>query len=156
MDGDSDRRRRPHVVAWGLVVVWAGVIFYASAKTGADFNSGNGIIAACAKWLAGVLSDALGGPVDPSPVGHFAEYLVFGALLANALLCTARVRDGQPGWLSRPVALSVGIAAAYALTDELHQLFVPGRSCDPVDWAVDVCAALLGALLVHLIARRRG
>ena len=43
-----------------------------------------------------------------------------------------------------PIAL--GAAALYAVTDEVHQYFVPGRSCELRDVLVDTSGALTGIL----------
>ena len=137
---------RREAIAWALVVLWAVAIFAVSAKSGLELD-GTGPIAQVKRWLANVLSDAMGYPVDVSPIGHFSEYLVFGALLANAL----RHRL-EPGGAA---IASVCVVAVYAVTDEFHQLFVPGRACDPMDWLVDVCAAAIAALIAWLVLRRR-
>ena len=139
--------RAEKVIAWALVVVWAVVIFLASAKSGLDLDTGTGPLALVKRWLGDVLSSVAGQPVDPSPIGHFGEYFVFGVLLANAL------RLYVP--LTSIVLCAIVLAAVYAATDEFHQLFVPGRACDPVDWLVDIAAAAVGALLVWLIFTRR-
>jgi VanZ family protein len=41
--------------------------------------------------------------------------------------------------------LVAGIASLYGATDEVHQLFVPGRNCNAWDWAADTVGAALGA-----------
>lgn len=43
-------------------------------------------------------------------------------------------------------AISVVLTSAYAVTDELHQLFVEGRSCQVLDWAIDTAGAIIGTL----------
>lgn len=53
-------------------------------------------------------------------------------------------------WLA--VLLAVACASLYGVTDELHQYFVPGRACDPADWLVDTCGAVLGAMLLKALA----
>ncbi|MBO4351981.1 MAG: VanZ family protein, partial [Eggerthellaceae bacterium] len=139
------------VIAWTLVAVWAVFIFAASATSGYDFEMGSGPFALLRRWLVDVLSSAMGHPVDPSPIGHFTEYFVFGALLMNAL--RMHVRPSRAAWGA------IAIVAAYAVTDEFHQLFVPGRACDPADWLVDVSAAAIAALVYvlvcALVAKRR-
>lgn len=135
------------VIAWVLVGAWALVIFAMSAKSGLELDTGNGIVSLAKRWLASVLSELTGQPVDPSPIGHFGEYLVFGALLVNAL------RHHLPA--GRAALSAIGVAAAYAITDEIHQIFVPGRACDPLDWLVDVSAVALAALIGWLILSRR-
>jgi VanZ family protein len=65
-------------------------------------------------------------------VAHAAEFALLGALLLRAL------RDER-------VALASGIA--YAVTDEIHQHFVPGRVGAPLDVAIDAVGVALGVLL---------
>ena len=137
------------VLAWTAVVVWAALIFLASAKSGFDFDTGNGPLELARRWLADVLSSLMGHPVDPSPIGHFSEYLVFGALLFNALRMHLHMSP------SRVALCSIAIAAAYAVTDEFHQMLVPGRACDPVDWLVDVAAAAIAACIFAAISNGR-
>jgi VanZ family protein len=69
-------------------------------------------------------------------VAHAAEFAVLGFLLARAI-----GRD-------RP-ALALGIA--YAVSDEVHQHFVPGRLGSPLDVLVDAVGVVVGVLLVGRI-----
>lgn len=136
------------ILSWLLVAAWAGVIFAMSAKSGLELDQGTGIVSLVKAWLAQALSDATGRAVDPSPIGHFGEYLVFGALLFNAF--RQHVRAGVS-------ALSaIGVAALYAASDEFHQLFVPGRACDPLDWVVDMAAVALASCIGLIVSRVRG
>ena len=77
---------------------------------------------------------------------HFTEYLILGAVLVPAVkewreagsrLLTA---GGAPAsWL---------IGTVYAVTDEFHQSFVPGRSCEFRDIVIDSGGVLTGVLAV--------
>jgi VanZ family protein len=72
-------------------------------------------------------------------LAHATEYAVLGVLLARAT--------------SRPqLALVIGIL--YAVTDELHQLAVPGRHGAPLDVAIDAVGVLIGVTLWRLAPRR--
>ena len=42
--------------------------------------------------------------------------------------------------------LAVILTSIYAVTDEVHQIFVDGRSCELGDWAIDTMGAIFGAL----------
>jgi VanZ family protein len=80
---------------------------------------------------------------------HGAGYALLGALVAGALR-----RPGlRPAWVVLAATLLV---AAFGASDELHQWFVPGRSCDVRDWAADVAGALAGAALAVVSLRPRG
>lgn len=73
-------------------------------------------------------------------LAHFIEYAVFGALLSRT---THRDDDPVGGSM-----MAVAIASAYAVTDEVHQAFVPMRSVDPRDWIVDTAGALTAVLVI--------
>jgi VanZ family protein len=80
-------------------------------------------------------------PSPPSPFldkilekgGHTLEYAVLASLLWLAM--------GQ----RRPV-LAWAVAVIYAISDEYHQSFVPGRTPDPVDALFDAMGAALALL----------
>jgi VanZ family protein len=46
-------------------------------------------------------------------------------------------------------------SALYGMTDELHQYFVPMRSCELLDWIADVAGIAVGMLLIKLTWRRQ-
>ena len=52
---------------------------------------------------------------------------------------------------------AVILTSLYAVTDEVHQIFVEGRSCELGDWAIDTMGAILGAIgfLIIIIAIER-
>lgn len=132
--------------SWLAVVVWAGFIFAMSAHSGDSLHGGSGIISTIFQALAAAQERLLGDGVDlMSPVAHFLEYAVLGALLANAL------RHHIPWWSA--CLLAVVFASLCGVTDELHQWFVPNRMADPVDWLVDTCGAAFGATAL-CVARR--
>ncbi len=80
---------------------------------------------------------------------HFTEYTILGGFLVPA------VKE----WMAAdttPVPVSMERIAAwlagtlYAVTDEIHQFFVPGRSCELRDIVIDSCGVLAGVLVVSL------
>ena len=42
-------------------------------------------------------------------------------------------------------------ASLYAASDEIHQKFVPGRSCEFCDWFIDSCGVAVGLLLCFIL-----
>jgi VanZ family protein len=112
-----------------------------------------------ARWLAvlgwmGLIFGVSAQPDLPHPssgmldwlvsiAGHVSEYAMLGGLLAWA------IRRGRT-WKG------LGLAFFYALSDELHQAFVPGRTADPLDLVFDVLGAAVGiGLFVWLSVRLR-
>ncbi len=77
---------------------------------------------------------------------HFLAYMMLGILSMTALLQYSLKSK-------RRFAAAILICSCYAVTDEIHQLFVPGRSCRITDVFIDSCGAAVGILLVMLIYR---
>lgn len=79
---------------------------------------------------------------------HVSEYALLLALWWRAL--ATRVSD------RRALALALGIAFLYAITDELHQTLVSGRSGRALDVGIDMAGALGTAALIARRRPRRG
>ncbi len=134
-------------VLWLLVVLWAAVIFFMSAKTGSDLISGDDFVSRVRLWLDSIQKSVFGPEVDIiSSIAHFLEFTVLGILVYVALISS--------GIKKRVAVIAILICAIYAATDEFHQIFVPGRQCDPIDWIVDVAGSSLGVFLYLLLHRR--
>jgi VanZ family protein len=92
-----------------------------------------------------------GWPPGTDKVVHGLVYALLGGLVARS----RGLRS--PGWSSlRLVVWSTLFTAAYGLSDEIHQRFVPGRRFELLDLAADGVGGLVGALLMALALRRRG
>ena len=79
----------------------------------------------------------------PPPWDKLAHACVF-ASIAFLLHGGLRLR----AWLAVLLAVSIGAA------DEIHQIFLPGRSAGMDDWIADLFGALLGVLIVGLLRRK--
>ena len=107
---------------------------------------------------------------------HAAEYAALGLFVAGAYIEGAYIEgrkpDGEKKDKKNKAAQSSGrqtgigrgifvpwlITAAYAATDEIHQLFVPGRSGQVSDVVLDSAGAMAGLLIlgaVRFLTRRR-
>ena len=65
---------------------------------------------------------------------------------------------GRDRWKAKPAVcvLIVCIAAAcYGASDEIHQMFVPGRDASIYDWIADCTGALAASLLRTAIVRKK-
>ncbi len=73
---------------------------------------------------------------------HFLEYAGLSVLVYNALY--------QSLGCAKPV-LSVVICSVYAVSDEIHQLFVEGRACQITDIITDSAGAMAGIAVLSAI-----
>ncbi len=77
-------------------------------------------------------------------LAHMAEYAILAVLVALHLGCYAFICRR---FLLR-MLLTFGLSVAYAAVDELHQLFVAGRSGRFLDVCIDGIGAFVGILCV--------
>jgi VanZ family protein len=80
--------------------------------------------------------------------GHVVEYFIFGVLLFRAIRAPGR------GWDLRWAFLAILIAALYASSDEIHQIFVPSRGASIWDALLDTGAASVAQFVVWMVNRR--
>jgi VanZ family protein len=73
---------------------------------------------------------------------HIAAYAGLGALTARAT--AGGLRDAS--W--RAVSIAILISSLYGVSDEYHQMFVPGRSFDVLDMLADAIGSVAGASAV--------
>lgn len=77
---------------------------------------------------------------------HFSVFGLLGVLCASALL-TYAIKPRTA------FIVSSAICTLYAVSDEIHQYFVPGRACMIRDMVLDTAGSVCGALLTIAIAR---
>nr|MBC7244374.1 VanZ family protein [Chloroflexota bacterium] len=89
------------------------------------------------------LPQAPGPRVDAllKKLAHFGEYTLLFILFARAFRRTQSV--------DRAMFTSLLATAAYAITDEAHQAFVPGRHANWYDVLIDISGGLLLLGMLH-------
>lgn len=137
---------------WAAVIGLMAVIFAFSAQQGeASEALTKGAVLPVAELIA-AMQQGTQATIDTlyfimgtilRKAAHLAEYGLLGALIWLLL-----ESYGHRGKL-----LPISIAALYAITDELHQAFVPGRLGMPLDVLVDAIGAVAGVYIVSWIYR---
>lgn len=141
-----------------LAVLWASVIFSFSAKNGGDSTNesrraGRFICSIFVKGFHDMSEERqyeMAGKID-YPVrktAHAAEYTVLGLFLAGAVYDSRKKRIYN---IISPHA----IGTIYAASDEIHQYFVPGRSCRLTDVVIDSAGVLSGIVIALFIIMLR-
>jgi VanZ family protein len=137
------------VLWWIITVAWAAQIFFLSTHGFSPHFTGR---------LLALALDLLHIHVSPRTFGllhgalrklaHVVEYAIFALLLYGH-----PSGRGLESWRPRRAVVCVAIAAAYSLTDEFHQWFVPGRHASLRDCGLDTIGASLAMLVPY--ARER-
>lgn len=133
---DIKQRLNYRVVAWLATILWMIVIFLFSAQP-----------------HSGAVTEAYLGDanVPVRKVAHITEFCILFFLFHWSFLVTLRntsVQDWHAG-------LAFLATALYAMSDEWHQSFVPGRSAGVNDVLVDLFGVVLGVLAVIVWKRLR-
>lgn len=79
---------------------------------------------------------------------HLSLYLILGILVISLLREYMVIN-------TKLVLLSLLICFLYACSDEIHQLFVPGRSGEVRDVLIDTLGACLGASFYYVVFRKK-
>ena len=86
--------------------------------------------------------------IGTDKIVHVIEYGLFGSILAFALLPNRKKLVKASHYLT-----VIGIGWVYAVTDEIHQHFVPNRTMSIYDFSADAIGILLGLAFYLLFMR---
>lgn len=145
-----------------LVVLWCGVIFYASSRTSTQSNGKSKeivfkTVTATAKItnklkLTNIdLSNDIWGKNMVKKINkpfrklcHATVYFILSILIMIGL----KIFNID---IKKAMLIAVGICFLYSLTDEFHQLFVSGRSGQFSDCLIDTLGATIGVIISKII-----
>ena len=141
------------IVMWIVTILWAATIFNFSAQPATESsNLSQGVIERMLNLLPQVqqmtqvqkeqLIDSVHTFVRKT--AHFCIYAVLG-------VCIALLLSGYGKTSFSMVWHAILWGGLYAASDEIHQLFVPGRSGEVADVLLDTCGVGAGALFVIAI-----
>jgi VanZ family protein len=132
-------------LSWTAVFLWMVVIFNLSSQPVHQSNKlSTGVTQVIVKTVKKVATKSefdikkLNHYVRKN--AHFFAYLILGVLVMNAL---------------RGKSLALLICVLYAISDEVHQMFVPGRGPQVKDVFIDSAGVAVGILVCLVILRIR-
>ncbi|HHV18994.1 MAG TPA: VanZ family protein [Thermoanaerobacterales bacterium] len=152
------RQQLQIILSWIAVLLWMFLIFVLSAQPAPRSNG-------LSQKVTEVIIEKVGllVPLDIKTstttdlikrfnhivrkCAHVSEYFVLGALVMNAMKTSKVLKF-------KALIFSVLICILYAISDELHQLFVPGRGAQVMDVLIDSAGAIAGIGCIFLIKRR--
>src|SRR5690349_15351891 len=134
---------------YGPLVIWALLIFIGSGSVlSAEHTS---VVLSFVKWLFPSASPGFLAWFHflMRKAGHLTEYAVLATLAARAF------RFSSHQFISRHwFTFSLLLAMVYALSDELHQSFVPSRTASIHDSMIDSAGALIALSIIWFRHRR--
>ncbi len=146
-------------IYWALAVVCAAAIFYFSAQPAAESNGlSRGIVKYIVDSAVALMNIKLASAEkwqlisNINSVGreymHGVVFFVLGLTVHKAVTAS-----GYPG--RSAMAISLALCLLYALVDETHQLFVPGRAFQLRDLITDAVGSSIAVLINNYVATRK-
>jgi len=131
-------------IKWILVFIWAIVIFIFSSQNGEISSQNNRFIIELFKKIGIDINTLVSVNADfiVRKMAHFTEYFIFYLLLFNAFTDDFK--------FNKSLLNSIIITFIYAVSDEFHQSFVPGRSPTYKDVLIDTGGGLVCMIFIYL------
>jgi len=83
-------------------------------------------------------------------VNHFLAYLI----LAVLLFLTLSFQEKSMFAKRNAALLTIAVILLYGVLDELHQMLVPDRSAEFLDWVADGVGAICGVLIISFLLKK--
>ena len=145
-----DRKEKFHLLASLAVMLF---IFVHSAMPGSVSGEESRPFADILVMLTGMDHDIATFIVRKA--AHFTEFTILGICFSLSMSDIVRKRGVV---FKRQICRTIIVWIAgvlYAVTDEIHQIFVEGRSCSATDVMIDAAGVALGIVIYSLFKRMR-
>lgn len=132
---------------WLLVLAWMIVIFLMSNDPG-DVSSEKSRFVMYIFSLLGIDLNSVFGEWASFAVrktAHMSEYFILCLLFFNALHENIKT--------NRAIILSLIFSILYAISDEFHQIFVPGRAGRAFDVLIDTTGANISGVIIYFSSK---
>lgn len=133
-----------------LAIIWMGVIFMFSAQVSDESkSSSNKVTSAVVNTVISIKKENISEEKRQKIIedktfivrktAHFTEYFILGLIIILYLQTKEKLA-------TKYIILAIIFCVLYATSDEIHQLFVDGRSCKIMDILIDTCGSSLAIL----------
>ncbi|NOH16250.1 VanZ family protein [Clostridium cochlearium] len=132
------------ILKYILVLVWMIIIFKFSSDPAEISDGKSGFIIEAINSLGINISSTLGEFTNFTirKIGHVGEYFILTILLISALKEDFKIE--------KVYIISILVTFLYACSDEIHQIFVPGRAGRFSDVLIDLFGGILAVFIVKL------
>ena len=141
----TNKRKIALIIFLVLTIIWMGLVFYLSAENAdASSKTSQAFLDQLIAMFNIKTRASLEGTIRTW--AHFVLYLSGGLVSSGFFMF----------WLlehKRKFLYCSAFGVLYAVSDEIHQIFVPGRAFEVKDIVVDCAGFLLGVMVVGVMRR---
>ena len=138
-------KNKRFVINLGLLVSWMILIFYMSNQPADISNKQSDLIIKLFYYIGIDLNSSLGEITSfvIRKAAHFTVYFILYCLTINVLKFYFNIK--------KAAIYSLLIVLGYAISDEIHQYFIPGRDMAIRDVIIDFSGGILGFIINIII-----
>lgn len=131
------------IVSWIFLLGWMVLIFYMSNQPADISNSQSEFVIMIFNYMGIELNDYFGelASLVVRKGAHFTEYLILFFFSYNL---------SKIYFEKRNKLYSIMFVFLYAISDEFHQYFIPGREMKFLDVMIDTCGGIFGSILINI------
>lgn len=143
-----DKSYRKKIIMWILFLGWISFIFYMSNQPAVISDQQSGFVIDLIKAMGIDIGSKFGELTNFAvrKAAHVSEYCVLAFISYNLVRCYTDKKNHARIYC-------ILIVFLYACTDEIHQLFVPGRSGMFRDVLIDTSGAVIAVVVLYIIDR---
>ena len=106
-------------------------------------------------WIILLIATSIPAQSVPSfGVGDKVNHLLAYFILSIFLYLTFSFQEKSIVAKRNAVLLTIAITLLYGVLDELHQMLIPGRSAELLDWTADAVGAVCGVLIISFLLKK--
>ena len=137
---------------WTILVLYLAIIYFFSSQNGAKSHEVSAGLLQYLKvlilFIPGNMLEFLSGVVKNyeyvlRKTAHFTEYLVLALIFYKAIVVSSAKTKNS-------LKITLIFCFLYAVSDEVHQIFVSGRAFAVKDIIIDTAGATLGVSTIYL------
>ena len=130
--------KKKYILRWTMLVLWMCFIFYMSSRSGSESQEQSDLVLSILNFLGLQLNESIKNIASfiVRKTAHVTEYMILYILIFRVVTLYFNTKK------SKLIALLCMFL--YASTDEIHQLFVPGRSGMVRDVFIDSIGGIIG------------
>lgn len=151
------KKKAKIIILTTITILWMVFIFSMSAKNATQSSSISGgftynILNTFFEQFRSIDKTTQNGIVEGLQFivrksAHFLAYAILGGLCFENLSVLDKLSK------KKTFFIALLISVLYAISDEIHQYFVPGRACQFRDVMIDSCGALFGIAVIIILKK---
>jgi VanZ family protein len=130
--------KKKYILRWTMLVLWMCFIFYMSSRSGSESQEQSDLVLSILNFFGLQLNESIKNIASfiVRKTAHVTEYMILYILIFRVVTLYSNTKK------SKLIALFCMVL--YASTDEIHQLFVSGRSGMVRDVFIDSIGGIIG------------